>query len=309
MHTALITHPDCFGHVNPPGHPESVARLEAVMEALSEPALDAGRREAPLARDDDLRLAHGQEYIDRLRRLSPGSGRVRLDEDTAMSPGSLRAARRAAGGVIQAVRMVLGGEAANAFVACRPPGHHAERGRAMGFCLFSNAAIGARYALERHEVGRVAVLDFDVHHGNGTQDVLWDEARALYVSSHQMPLYPGTGAADETGAHGNVLNMPLAAGSGSAEMRAAWEGALARVADFGPDLVIVSAGFDAHARDPLGGLNWQTGDYAWLTGEICRLAEDCCAGRVVSVLEGGYDLGALAEGVAAHVGVLREHGG
>ena len=310
MKTALITHPDCLEHVNPPGHPESVARLEAVMAALSGPGFDTlGRIAAVLAHDDDLGLAHGRAYIDRIRRLSPDSGWVRLDEDTVMSPGSFSAARRAAGGAVQAVRMVLQGDLRNAFVACRPPGHHAERGRAMGFCLFSNVAIAAKHALEVHGLARVAVLDFDVHHGNGTQDVLWDEARALFVSSHQMPLYPGTGAASETGAHGNVLNMPLAGGSGGAGMRAVWEGALERVAEFGPDLVLVSAGFDAHVRDPLGGLNWRTEDYAWLTRAICEMAAGCCSGRVVSVLEGGYDLEALGESVAAHVGVLMEHGG
>ncbi|HHL20527.1 MAG TPA: histone deacetylase family protein [Aliiroseovarius sp.] len=307
MTTALITHPDCLEHVNPPGHPESVARLEAVMAALAAPAFDTLHRvEAGLADDSLLELAHSRPHIDRIRAGVPDRGWAQLDADTAMSPGSLTAALRAVGGVTDAVDMVLRGDALSAFVACRPPGHHAERARPMGFCLFSNIAIAALHALEHHGLARVAVLDFDVHHGNGTQDVLWNEARALFVSSHQMPLYPGTGAASETGAHDNILNMPLAPGTGSAEMRAAWQGALARVADFAPELILVSAGFDAHARDPLGGLDWQDRDYAWLTGAICDLARKTCDGRVVSALEGGYDLEALAGATAAHVSALME---
>ncbi len=307
MTTALITHPDCLEHVNPPGHPESVARLEAVMAALAAPAFDTLHRvEAGLADDSLLELAHSRPHIDRIRAGVPDRGWTQLDADTAMSPGSLTAALRAVGGVTDAVDMVLRGDALSAFVACRPPGHHAERARPMGFCLFSNIAIAALHALEHHGLARVAVLDFDVHHGNGTQDVLWNEARALFVSSHQMPLYPGTGAASETGAHDNILNMPLAPGTGSAEMRAAWQGALARVADFAPELILVSAGFDAHARDPLGGLDWQDRDYAWLTGAICDLARKTCDGRVVSALEGGYDLEALAGATAAHVSALME---
>ena len=307
MTTALFTHPDCLEHVNPPGHPESVARLEAIITALAAPEFDALHRvEAALADDSLLELAHSRAHIDRIRAGVPDSGWTQLDADTAMSPGSLTAALRAVGGVTDAVDMVLGGEVRTAFVACRPPGHHAERARPMGFCLFSNVAIGALHALEHHGLARVAVVDFDVHHGNGTQNVLWDEARALFVSSHQMPLYPGSGAASETGAHDNILNMPLAPGSGRAEMRAAWQGALARVADFAPELILVSAGFDAHARDPLGGLNWQDQDYAWLTGAICDLAGKTCDRRVVSALEGGYDLEALAGATAAHVSALME---
>ncbi len=310
MSTALFTHPACLAHENPPGHPEQVARLEVIAEALSQPRF-AGlvRREAPVCAPDALRLAHPAEYIAAIEAAAPAEGFARLDPDTGMSPGTLEAARRAVGGAIAAVDAVLSGEVGNAFVAVRPPGHHAERRRAMGFCLFSNVACAALHALENRGISRVAVLDFDVHHGNGSQDVLWNEARARFVSSHQMPLYPGTGAASETGAHGNVLNMPLAEGTGGAEMRAAWGQALAQIADFAPELVLVSAGFDAHARDPLGGLDWQTGDFAWLTGAICEMADECCNGRVVSCLEGGYDLAALAEASAAHVGVLMEQGG
>jgi acetoin utilization deacetylase AcuC-like enzyme len=225
-----------------------------------------------------------------------------------MSPGSWEAALRAIGGAEAAVDAVISGAAANAFVAMRPPGHHAERERAMGFCLFGTVSVAAKYALDHHGLSRVAVLDFDVHHGNGTQDLLWDEPRAIFVSSHQMPLYPGTGKADETGAHGQIVNLPLRPGSGRAEMRAVWESALARVEAFAPDLVLLSAGFDAHRDDPLAGLNWTEADFAWITAAICDMAARCCGGRVVSCLEGGYDLPALAASVAAHVTVLMERG-
>jgi acetoin utilization deacetylase AcuC-like enzyme len=204
---------------------------------------------------------------------------------------------------------VIAGEARNAFVAMRPPGHHAERDVAMGFCLFGSVAIGALRALDHHGLSRVAVLDFDVHHGNGTQDILWDDARALFVSSHQMPLYPGSGAATERGAHDNVLNLPLAEGSGGAAMRAAWGPALERVEAFGPELILVSAGFDAHRADPLAGLAWMEDDFSWITGAICDAADRVCGGRVVSSLEGGYDLAALGASVAAHVRVLMERAG
>ena len=309
MTTALYSHPACLAHVNPPGHPEQVARLEVIADSLAGPGFAAlDRREAPLCAAEAPLLAHPASHITAIEAAAPGEGFAMIDADTSMSPGSLEAARRAVGGVCAAVDAVLGGEADKAFVAVRPPGHHAERSRAMGFCLFSNVAIAALHALENHGISRVAVLDFDVHHGNGTQDVLWNEPRARFVSSHQMPLYPGTGAASETGAHGNILNMPLAEGTGGREMRRAWENALAGIESFAPQLVLISAGFDAHARDPLGGLNWQTEDYAWLTGAICDMAAKTCAGRVVSSLEGGYDLAALAESTAAHVTVLMEHG-
>ncbi len=309
MTTALYTHPAALAHVNPPGHPEQVARLERIAGALAAPTFAAlERREAPLCAPEAPLLAHPPGHVAAIEAASPAEGFARIDEDTSMSPGSLEAAQRAVGGACAAVDAVLAGEVHNAFVAMRPPGHHAEKTRAMGFCLYSNVAIAALHALENHGLSRVAVLDFDVHHGNGTQDVLWDEPRVRFVSSHQMPLYPGTGAVSETGAHGNILNMPLADGSGGREMRAAWENALAGIEDFAPELVLVSAGFDAHARDPLAGLAWQTEDYAWLTSAICDMAAKTCAGRVVSCLEGGYDLAALAEATAAHVTVLMEHG-
>ncbi|GGO32421.1 acetoin utilization protein [Gemmobacter aquaticus] len=299
-----LTHAECLEHREPDGHPEQAARLLAVERALAGMALD--RREAPLAARDDVLRCHPEGYIARVERAMPAAGWAMLDGDTYLAPGSLRAALRAVGGVCAAVDAVLADEARRAFVACRPPGHHAETARAMGFCLFGSVAIGAKRALDHHGLSRVAVLDFDVHHGNGTQDLLWDEPRAMFVSSHQMPLYPGSGLASEVGAHGQILNLPLRSGSGGGAMRAAWQPALDRVAAFRPDLILISAGFDAHADDPLAGLEWETQDFAWLTGAICKLADTCCGGRVVSVLEGGYDLPALAASVAAHVDKLRE---
>ena len=234
---------------------------------------------------------------------------MQIDADTALSPGSWTAALRAVGAMTAAVDAVLTGEVANAFIATRPPGHHAERAQGMGFCLFANAAIGALHALETHKLSRVAILDFDVHHGNGTQDVLWNESRIHFASSHQMPLYPGTGARHERGAYLQVKNAPLDPGTGREAMQSTWEGEiLPWVRDWSPELVIVSAGFDAHARDPLAGLHWETEDFGWITERICDLADDCCDGRVVSTLEGGYDLEALAESVGLHVEVLMARG-
>lgn len=300
MKTALITHAECLRHETPPGHPEQVARLEHVLHAL-EP-LDLLRVTAPLAADDDILRLHPARYLAELRRNLPAEGFYQLDADTWMSPGTLDAAFRAAGAAVKAVDMVLGGEAPNAFCAIRPPGHHAETETPMGFCLFGNAALAAKHALDHHGLGRVAVVDFDVHHGNGTQELLWDEARALVITSQQMPLWPGTGKPDETGAFDNVLNLPLPPESGGAEMRAAWSGqAFPRLRDFRPELIVVSAGFDAHRDDPLAQLNWDTQDFAWITAELCALAAEICGGRLVSVLEGGYDLAALAVSAKAHV--------
>lgn len=306
MATALITHADCLDHLTPEGHPEQVARLEHLLHALQ--GLDLVRVGAPEAADKDLLLCHPQSYIDRIVGAVPASGIVQLDADTWMSPGSLRAARRAAGGALLAVDMVLGGDVANAFCATRPPGHHAETETPMGFCLFGNAALAAKHALERHGLERVAVLDFDVHHGNGTQDLLWDEARSLFIGSHQMPLWPGSGTADERGAHDNILNLPLAPRSGGTEMRAVWTPALQRLRAYEPELIIVSAGFDAHQDDPLAQLNWTTEDFRWITREICTIAAEKARGRVVSVLEGGYDLVALAQAAKVHVEELMEAG-
>jgi acetoin utilization deacetylase AcuC-like enzyme len=300
MKTALITHADCLTHVTPGGHPEQVARLEIVLQALQ--SLDLRRVSAPLAADDDILRVHPRGYLTDLRRALPVAGLHQIDSDTWMSPGSLDAAFRAAGAVVRGVDMVLGGEAANAFAAIRPPGHHAEAETAMGFCLFGNTALAAKHALDHHGLTRVAVVDFDVHHGNGTQALLWDEPRALVVTSQQMPLWPGSGKPNETGAHDTILNIPLPPGSDGAAMRKAYRGqALPRLRDFRPELIIISAGFDAHADDPLAELNWHSEDFAWLTAEICATAREFCNGRVVSTLEGGYDLNALADATRAHV--------
>ena len=305
MKTALITHDDCLKHVTPPGHPEQVARLEQVLRVL-EP-LDLARISAPLAADDDLLRVHPKSHINALHDAAPEAGFTAIDGDTHMSPGSLQAAYRAAGGVLRAVDMVLQGDAPNAFAAVRPPGHHAETQTAMGFCLFGNVALGAKHALDYHGLKRVAVVDFDVHHGNGTQDLLWDEPRALTITSQQMPLWPGTGAETDSGAFDNVVNMPLPPGSNGVAMRAAYERiAFPKITAFKPELIIISAGFDAHQDDPLAELNWSTEDFVWLTKQLCALANDLCEGRLVSALEGGYDLNALAASVKAHVEILSE---
>jgi len=310
MTTALYSHPDCLEHVNPPGHPEQVARLKAIAAALAAPGFAAlDRREAPIGAEESIRRAHSRQYIDTIRAAAPEKGWTQLDPDTSMSPGSWDAALRGVGGLTSAVDAVLAGEVQNAFVAVRPPGHHAERAQPMGFCLFSNIAIAALHALEAHGLSRVAVLDFDVHHGNGTQDVLWNESRTRFASSHQMPLFPGTGGRHEKGAYLQIRNVPLPEGSGGAKMRDEWENdILPWVREWEPELVLVSAGFDAHRADPLAGLHWQTEDFGWLTHRICDLADDCCGGRVVSTLEGGYDLEALADSVGLHVEVLMERG-
>lgn len=305
--TLVYTHADFFGHVTPPGHPEQVARSGAVERGLAGLAVE--RLEAPLAEEAEVLRCHPAEYLARVKAAVPGDGWAQLDGDTYLAPQSLVAALRGVGGCTAAVDAVIAGTARNAFVAGRPPGHHAETDSAMGFCLFGNVAIAAKRAVDLHGLGRVAIVDFDVHHGNGTQDLLWDEGRCLFVSSHQMPLYPGSGAATERGAHGQILNVPLREGSGGAAMRAAYEALVFPALEaFAPELVLISAGFDAHADDPLAGLEWQVEDYRWLTERLCDVAEAHCGGRIVSTLEGGYDLQALEACVAAHVGVLEERG-
>jgi acetoin utilization deacetylase AcuC-like enzyme len=304
MVTALITHKAFYDHITPQGHPEQVARLDAVLGALG--GMDLLRVNAPLAADDDLLRAHPKGHVDTIKAAAPSEGWRSLDADTHMSIGTLEAAYRAVGGVIKAVDLVMAGEAGNAFAAVRPPGHHAERETAMGFCFFGSVAVAAKHALEFHGLKRVAILDFDVHHGNGTQDLVEDDARILFCSSHQMPLYPGTGAAHETGV-GNVVNVPLPDGCGSSKFRAAWEREVfPRVEAFKPELLLISAGFDAHADDPLAGMMLHEDDFAWITGKLCDLADKHCSGRVVSALEGGYDLEALGRSARAHVDVLKE---
>lgn len=301
--TLLYTHPSGFQHLTPPGHPEQVARLSAVTKALE--GLDLDRRDAPKGAEADLLRCHPASHLAQLRHKVPDQGWAMLDADTSLSPGSLIAATHAVGGVCAAVDAVLAGVAPNAFVAMRPPGHHAERARAMGFCFFNSIASGALRALEHHRLDRVAVLDFDVHHGNGTQDILWHQPQALFASTHEYPLYPGTGAATETGAQGNVLNVPLPSGSDGAVARRAWRRICDHVTAWRPQLVLVSAGFDAHAADPLASLTWDETDFVAITRMICDVAVTCSA-PVVSVLEGGYDLGALGRSARAHVEVLKE---
>ncbi|WP_184010149.1 histone deacetylase family protein [Rubricella aquisinus] len=301
MRTLLFTHDDCLNHVTPEGHAEQVARMHAVRDALA-PLDGLIRQEAPDVADEAILRVHPQSHLDAITGAAPASGIVQLDPDTFMSPGSLSAARRAAGAMVAAVDQVLTDQADRAFIAMRPPGHHAEKTTPMGFCLFGTVAIGAAHALAAHGLDRVAIVDFDVHHGNGTQDLIWDEERVLFISSHQMPLYPGTGAANETGAHGNVMNLPLPTGSDGAHMRRVYERDVLPALDaFAPQLILISAGFDAHARDPLAQLNWDESDYVWVTEALCALADKHCAGRVVSTLEGGYDLDALWASTAAHV--------
>lgn len=267
--------------------------------------LELDRREAPDAEDGDILRCHPPTYLATIRRKLPQQGWAMLDADTYLAAGSLNAARHAVGGVCAAVDALLRGEAANAFVAMRPPGHHAERTRAMGFCILNSIAAGALRALDHHGLDRVAVLDFDVHHGNGTQDILWDEPRAFFASTHQFPLYPGTGAASERGEHEQILNIPLQSGTDGAPAHAAWREICDRLVAWRPQLVLVSAGFDAHADDPLASLNWSDQDFSVISRMICDAAAECSA-PVASVLEGGYDLAALGRTARAHVEVLME---
>ncbi|WP_205746180.1 MULTISPECIES: histone deacetylase family protein [Dyella] len=300
----LYTHPICLEHDPGLGHAESPSRLRAVLEALDQDRFAAiDRIEAPLATREQLLRVHTEAHVDTLLAIAPDTGTVQLDEDTWMSPNSAQAALRAAGAAVAAVDEVMqhGGKA---FCAVRPPGHHATPDRAMGFCLFNNIAIAAAHAIGRHGLKRVAIADFDVHHGNGTQDIFWREPRVMFISSHQSPLYPDTGSASERGV-GNIFNAPLSPGDGSYEFRELWQGdLLPKLYAFKPQLVLVSAGFDAHRGDPLADLRLGTEDYAWITSRLVDLAHAHANGRLVSTLEGGYNLGALAASVAAHVGEL-----
>jgi len=306
MPTLLITHPACLDHQTPPGHPERPERLRAIDRALEDERFQTLIRvEAPAASLETIALCHPMDYVTAVRDATPKEGLVGLDADTTLSPGSFEAALRAAGGATYAVDEVMAGKAANAFVAIRPPGHHTETARPMGFCLFNNAAIAARHAQKKHGIERAAVVDFDVHHGNGSQDIFWSDKTVMYGSTHQMPLYPGTGAKGERGEHNTVVNAPLRPGDGGEQFREAMETSiLPRLESFAPDLIIISAGFDAHMRDPLANLNFLEPDYAWVTQKLMEVADRCADGRVVSLLEGGYDLEGLAKSVAAHVTAL-----
>jgi acetoin utilization deacetylase AcuC-like enzyme len=306
MSTLLISHPAFLEHLTPLGHPERPDRLRAIERALeAEKFQTLARSQAPLASLETIALCHPMAYITEVREAAPREGLIHLDADTAMSPGTFEAALRAAGGAIHAVDEVLTKQAANAFVAARPPGHHAETARPMGFCLFDNAAIAARYAQQRYGVASAAIIDFDVHHGNGSQEIFWSDKTVMYCSTHQMPLFPGTGAVGETGDHNTIVNAPLRPGDGGAAFRAAFETRiLPRLEVFRPELVIISAGFDAHMRDPLANINLAEADFIWATQKIMDLADGCAGGRVISLLEGGYDLQALGNSVAAHVATL-----
>ena len=304
MSVALYTHPDMLDHRPREGHPERPERLMAVSQALAAASgLDLETREALLVDPADLALVHGEDHLRRLQACSPRQGVTRLDPDTEMSPGSLRAAHLAAGAVAAAVRAVAAGEAQRAFCAVRPPGHHAGPDFAMGFCLLSNVAIGARVA-QACGLRRVAVADFDVHHGNGTQAVFETDPDLFFASVHESPNYPGTGAVSETGV-GNVANAPVPPMAPREVWRAAFERLMERIDAFAPDLILVSAGFDAHARDPLADQALEAEDYAWATRAIAAVARRHCGGKLVSTLEGGYDLRGLAESAVAHVRAMR----
>jgi acetoin utilization deacetylase AcuC-like enzyme len=308
MATLFITHPACLNHLTPPGHPERPDRLRAIERVFeSERFQDLVRAEAPTAEFETVALCHPMDYVTALREASPTSGLVQIDADTSMSPGSFEAALRAAGGGVYAIDEVMAGRVSNAFVATRPPGHHTETARPMGFCLFNNAAISARHAQKRYGIDRAAVVDFDVHHGNGSQDIFWSDKTVMYCSTHQMPLYPGTGARSERGEHDTVVNAPLSPGDGGAKFREAFENViLPRLRDFRPELIVISAGFDAHQRDPLANLNLVEADFLWATQKIMEVAQASANGRVVSMLEGGYDLEGLSNSAAAHVSALMQ---
>lgn len=310
MTTLLYTHSAFGEHETPPGHVEGQGRYFAVEQELAAPAFGfLSRREAPLADPEKLALVHAPAYAAKIGALAEQrdkeGGILPLDPDTSLGRNTHEAALRAAGAAMAAVDAVAAGEATNAFIAARPPGHHATPDRAMGFCLYNSAAIAARHARMAHGLRRIAVVDFDVHHGNGTQDAFWDDEDAFFASSHEWPQYPGTGRAEDRGGAGTICNAPLPGGAGSFEFRRAWgDTLLPALSDFAPDMIVISAGFDAHAADPLGGLNLLEEDFAWVTAEILAVARQVCNGRTVSLLEGGYDLAALAKSVGTHVKTL-----
>lgn len=305
MATRLYEHPIFLEHLTPEGHPERPDRLRSLNIALEHPNFGGlERKQALQANEDAVLLAHPEEHlIGVMREIPEEGGRInRLEADTYASPKSLQAALTGIGAAMAAVDDVFTGAADNVFVASRPPGHHAEKSKAMGFCLFNNAAIAARHAQKVHGAERVAIVDWDVHHGNGTQDIFWDDTSVLFCSTHQMPLYPWSGAKNETGVKDNVVNAPLSPNTGSDHFREAFKSrVLPAIADFSPDLIIISAGFDAHHRDPLAHINLVGDDFDWATGRLLEMADKYCQNRVVSLLEGGYDLEGLAESAAMHI--------
>jgi acetoin utilization deacetylase AcuC-like enzyme len=306
MTTLLLTHRASLDHLTPPGHPERPDRIRAVDQVLSESRFEKlVREEAPEGTLDLVRLCHDEHYVEELRRIAPDKGLIYLDGDTSMSPGTWEAVMRGVGGAVAATDAVMSGAADNAFVAMRPPGHHAETNKPMGFCFFDHAAIAARHAQRKYGIARAAVVDFDVHHGNGTQDIFWADPTVMYCSTHQMPLFPGTGATGERGEHDTIVNAPLAPNDGSAKFRSAFENLiLPQLQKFAPEFIVISAGFDAHRRDPLANINLDAEDFGWVTRKLMDVAHASAGGRVVSVLEGGYDLQGLKESVAAHVTAL-----
>jgi acetoin utilization deacetylase AcuC-like enzyme len=306
--TLFITHSACLEHVTPADHPERPDRLRAIDRVIEhEKFMFLLREQCPKAELEIIALCHPREYIERIRRAVPQTGLVQLDDDTVLSPRSFEASLRAAGGSILAVDEVMTGKVKNAFVAIRPAGHHAEATTAMGFCLFNNAAIAVRHAQQRYGAERAAIVDFDAHHGNGSQQIFWSDRTVMYCSTHEMPLFPGTGSLSERGEYDNVVNAPLRAGDGGERFREAFEVAiLPKLREFEPDLIVISAGFDAHRLDPLANLNLSEVDFGWATLRIMETAELTSAGKVISVLEGGYALESLARSVAAHITALMQ---
>lgn len=303
MTSLLITDSIFQGHLMPAGHPERPERLRAIDRALAAPDFDVLRREAAIAAPlDTATLAHPDEYVRIIAASAPSEGFRFLDADTSMSAGTLPAVLNAMGSACYAVDEVVSGVVANAFIASRPPGHHAETATPMGFCFFNTIAIAARHAQKAHGLTRLAILDWDVHHGNGTQDIFWDDKDILFISSHEMPLYPGSGAENETGSHGMIHNVPLVAGTDGAMFRSTYEAKVfPRLEAHKPEMILISAGFDAHRRDPLANLRLEAEDFAWATQRVMGIADRVCGGRIVSLLEGGYDLEGLSTSVAAHV--------
>ena len=308
MSTLIISHKDCLSHIEPTGHPEQVMRLLEVVKRLKfEEFKNLIWKEAPIATNEQILLGHSKKYVEFIENIQKSNHITHLDADTYFGKGSLNAAKRGVGANISAINAVMSGDFNNAFSAIRPPGHHAETEKAMGFCIFGNVAIAAKYAIENHKLKRVAVVDFDVHHGNGTQEILWDDPNVLFVSTHQMPLWPGSGTHEEQGNHQNILNIPIQANTDGPAFRQKFdEIILPRLDSYKPEILIISAGFDAHYKDPLANIELMTEDYEWITHRLCDIADEHADGRLISSLEGGYNLAALAESVAVHVKVLME---